>query len=203
MDLLIKKENEMKLRMIALASGALAASLLLAGCSYPMGGMSGGESSSPAESSTQQFNDADVYFAMNMVVHHTQAIEMADLLLGKDDIDPQVVELAQNIKAAQGPEIDTMNGWLDAWGAGGMAGMDHGMGETMSDDDMAALEAATGPDAGRLFLEQMTVHHQGAITMAQVEIDEGENPDAITLAAKIISDQTSEITLMAEILATL
>jgi len=193
----------MKIRMITLASGALAASLLLAGCSNSMNGMPGEGASPPAESSTAPFNDADVDFAMNMVVHHAQAIEMADLLLSKDNMDPQVVELAQNIKAAQSPEIDTMNRWLDAWGAGGMAGMDHGMGETMSDDDMTALDAATGADASRLFLEQMTVHHEGAIDMAQAEINEGENADAIALAEKIISDQTSEISLMAEILATL
>lgn len=189
--------------MIALASSALAASLLLAGCSNSMGAMPMGETSSPAASAAAPFNDADLDFAMNMVVHHTQAIEMADLLLSKDDIDSQVVELAQNIKAAQTPEINTMNEWLDAWGAGGMAGMDHGMGGTMSDDDMAALEAASGTAASRLFLEQMTVHHQGAIDMAQMEIDNGENPDAVALAEKIITDQTSEISLMADILATL
>ena len=189
--------------MIALASGALAASLLLAGCSNSMDGMSSSETSSPAESSTAPFNDADVAFATNMVVHHTQAIEMADLLLSKDGVDAQVVELAENIKAAQGPEIDTMNNWLDSWGTDGMGGMDHGMGETMSGDDMAALEAASGADASRLFLEQMTVHHEGAIDMAQVEIEEGENTDAITLAEKIVSDQRSEISLMADILASL
>lgn len=193
----------MRMRTIALVSGALAASLLLAGCSNSMDGMSTSESSSASEPSTAPFNNADVDFAMNMVVHHTQAIEMADLLLSKEDVHPQVVELAQDIKAAQEPEIDTLSSWLDAWGAGGMSGMDHGMGQTMSDEDMAALDAATGVAAGRLFLEQMTVHHQGAIDMAQVEIDEGENTDAIALAEKIISDQTSEISLMAEILATL
>lgn len=193
----------MRLRTIALVSGALAASLLLAGCSNSMDGMSTSESSSASESSTASFNNADVDFAMNMIVHHTQAIEMADLLLSKEDVHPQVVELAQNIKAAQEPEIDTLSNWLDAWGAGGMGGMDHGMGQTMSDEDMAALDAATGVAADRLFLEQMTVHHQGAIDMAQIEIDEGENTDAIALAEKIISDQTSEIRLMADILATL
>ncbi len=193
----------MKLRIFALASSALAASLLLVGCSNSMNGMSSSETSSPAESSTAPFNDADVAFATNMVVHHTQAIEMADLLLGKDGVNAQVVELAQNIKTAQGPEIDTMNNWLDAWGAGAMSGMDHGMGETMSADDMAALEAASGADASRLFLEQMTVHHQGAIDMAQAEIEKGENTDATTLAKKIVSDQTAEISLMAALLATL
>ena len=193
----------MNTRTIALASGALAASLLLAGCSTSMSGMPMGESSSPSESSSASFNDADVDFAMNMVIHHTQAVEMADILLSKDGADPQVVELAQNIKTAQGPEIDTMNSWLDSWGSGGMGGMDHGMGETMSEDDMVALENASGADASRLFLEQMTVHHQGAIDMARTELTNGENAEAVALAEKIVSDQSSEIRLMADILATL
>jgi len=193
----------MKLRTIALVSSALLSSLLLAGCSNAnsMGDMPMGESSSG--SVTAPFNDADVDFAMNMVVHHTQAIEMADVLLSKEDVDATVVELAQNIKTAQGPEIDIMKSWLDAWGAGGMAGMDHGMGETMSEGDMAALESATGAEAARLFLEQMMVHHQGAIEMARTEIQDGENTDATALAEKIISDQAAEIALMKEMLAAL
>ena len=193
----------MKLRTIALASGALAASLLLVGCTTSMDEMPMGETSTPSDDAAAAFNDADVTFAMNMVAHHAQAIEMADMLLGKDGVDAQVVELAQNIKAAQGPEIDAMNSWLESWGAGGMDGMDHGMGGTMSDDDMAALDAASGADASRLFLEQMTVHHQGAIDMANVEIEDGANPDATALAEKIVSDQMSEIRLMEEILASL
>jgi len=197
------KREPMKLRTIDLVSAALLASLLLAGCSNSnsVGDMPTGETSSDAV--IAPFNDADSEFAMNMIVHHTQAIEMADVLLSKEDVDARVVELAQNIKAAQGPEIDTMNSWLDAWGVGAMAGMDHGMGETMSEDDMAALEVATGAEAGRLFLVQMTVHHQGAIEMARFEIEDGENTDAIALAEKIISDQASEIALMKELLATL
>lgn len=51
----------------------------------------------------------------------------------------------------------------------GMGGGGHGM---MSDADMAALQNAQGADAGRLFLEQMIEHHEGAIVMAQQEIDE-------------------------------
>jgi uncharacterized protein (DUF305 family) len=51
-----------------------------------------------------------------MVPHHTQAIEMSDMLLAKQDIDPRVVTLAQQIKAAQTPEIDQLNTWLGQWG---------------------------------------------------------------------------------------
>ena len=46
----------------------------------------------------------------------------------------------------------------------------------------------------------MTEHHEGAIEMAEVEVDQGENPDAVALAEKIISDQQAEITQMQQLL---
>lgn len=202
----------MKFRTIALNAGILATALILAGCSdtggSDMEGMDHGSStsSSPsasAEATDATFNDADVTFAMEMVMHHEQAIEMSDTLLAKDGVHPDVVALAERIKAAQGPEIDTMNQWLEAWGQdGGMGGMDHG-GGMMSEDDMAALEEADGETASALFLEQMIMHHQGAIDMAQAQADNGENPEAVALAEKIVEDQTAEIAEMQELLTQL
>ena len=184
---------------------ALATSLGLSACS--MNGMDmGGNTSSPSESldSVAPFNDQDLNFAMQMVQHHEQAIEMAQLILDKDGIDRRVTELAQNIKDAQGPEIEEMNSWLMGWGSEStsMDGMDMG-GDTMSADDMAALESATGVEASRLFLEQMTVHHDGAIAMAEIQLEAGEDVAAVALAQTIIDAQTAEIALMSDILATL
>jgi len=73
----------------------------------------------------------------------------------------------------------------------------------MSDDDMSALEDATGAEAARLFLEQMIVHHEGAIMMAEAEVADGENPDATALAEQIIAAQTEEIATMEELLTEL
>jgi len=192
----------MKIRTLALASSALTALLLLAGCSggTGMNGMDQ-ESSAPTDSE-EAVNDADVDFAMNMVAHHQQAIEMADLVLEKEGVDDRVVNLALAIKEAQGPEISTMTAWLKSWGVDTMPGMDHGDG-MMSDDDMTTLENATGAEASSLFLEQMIEHHQGAIVMAEQEVAAGENPDAIALAQQIIDDQTAEITTMQALLAEL
>ena len=94
-----------------------------------------------------------------------------------------------------------MEEWLDDWDADmPMDGMDHGDG-MMSGDDMAALEDATGDEASALFLEQMIEHHEGAILMAEGEVEAGENPDAVALAEKIIVDQTAEIEEMKQLLA--
>jgi len=201
----------MKIRTTVLASSALTAALILAGCSSTagMGGMEEmGDSPTPTSSATTSavFNNADETFTMEMIAHHQQAIEMADMLLAKDGVDERVTALAGEIKAAQEPELELMNGWLEDWGITtgdtSMEGMDHG-GMMMSEEDMTALDDAPGAEASALFLEQMTEHHQGAIEMAQLELNDGENPDALTLAQKIIDDQTAEIETMKSILETL
>ena len=208
----------MRFRILALSTGALAAALVLAGCAPTDGSMPGMDhgpggmtSSTPAPSEQASFNSADEMFVTMMIPHHEQAIEMADQILAKDGIDERVVTLAEQIKAAQGPEIQTMKGWLEDWGIpyydsmsdmGGMGGMDHGDG-MMSENDMTALEDASGPEASRLFLEQMIVHHQGAIEMAEMALDAAQNPDVTALATQVIEDQTAEITTMRDLLATL
>ncbi len=189
--------------------GVLATAITLSACSATttMGGMDHSSSSAPTSSTenTGAFNDSDVAFAMDMVPHHQQAVEMVDMILTKDGIDQRVIDLATRIKAAQDPEIVEMTAWLETWGSpmdsmSGMSGMGDGM---MSDDDMAALDVATGAEASKLFLEQMTTHHQGAITMAKTEISDGKDPDAITLANSIATGQSAEITEMSEILGSL
>ncbi len=194
------------------ASGALITALALAGCAASdgdgMNGMDGGSdagSGSSDSSSTSAANTADIAFTIMMIPHHEQAIEMSDMLLAKTGVDRRVVSLAEQITAAQQPEIDLMEGWLDDWGQD-MGGMDHGGhggSGMMSDDDMADLDAAAGPEASRLFLEQMIEHHQGAIDMSQDEATDGENADAVDLAGRIVETQTAEIATMEEILATL
>jgi uncharacterized protein (DUF305 family) len=199
-----------KSRMAAFAAAPVALALALAGCTTAdndnsrMPGMDhgGGGSSSPSAVVQGEFNAADSMFAMMMIPHHEQAIEMSDLILAKSGVDQRVLDLAQQIKAAQVPEIELMQSWLDDWGmpsSGGMDGMDHGDG-MMSEDDMTALEVAGGAEAARLFLEQMIEHHQGAIEMAQDELDDGANPDVLALAQRIITSQTAEIATMQELL---
>lgn len=57
------------------------------------------------------------------------------------------------------------------------------------------------PDADVAFACGMIAHHQGAIDMAQVLMDHGDDPDMIALAGKIIAAQTEEIEEMTAWLA--
>jgi uncharacterized protein (DUF305 family) len=154
-------------------------------------------------------NDADVTFAQQMIPHHEQAIEMAELAETRAE-SRGVKDLAADIEAAQDPEIETMTGWLESWDEevpdDGMSGMDHGdsssdhMAGMMSDEEMGELQAASGAEFDQMFLTMMIEHHEGAIEMAKTERAEGENPDATSLAEDIETAQTEEILTMKELL---
>ena len=86
-------------------------------------------------------------------------------------------------------------------------GMDHGsmsgMDGMMSPAQMDALTTAQGVEASKLFLTGMIAHHQGALTMAQDEIKNGQFPDAIAMAKAILDSQQKEIDTMNQILSSL
>lgn len=75
-------------------------------------------------------------------------------------------------------------------------GMDMGGDGMMTDEEMQQLEAASGADFDRMWVQMMIKHHQGAVTMAKTEIEKGENADAKALAQQIVTAQETEITEM-------
>lgn len=100
---------------------ALAALFTVGACSSNDSSTQSGQSTSSASASTsaspnEDHNQTDAMFAQQMIPHHEQAVEMSDMLLGKQGIDPRVVDLAKQIKAAQSPEIEQMQNWLTQWG---------------------------------------------------------------------------------------
>lgn len=195
----------------ALAALAFAAALTLSACS------SEAEPKEPTATTTTEeqpaslpagVNEADVAFTSGMIAHHEQAIEMSDIVLAKTGVDERVVTLAEEIKAAQGPEIEQLKTWLGEWGVEeGAADDGHGghgaSGGMISEEGIEQLEAADGPTASKLFLEQMIEHHEGALAMAEPAVADGENADVIALAQTVIDAQTVEIAHMQDLLGTM
>jgi len=205
------------LRRGILAGTALTTMLVLSACggsstaTSPGSGMGPGTMMSSSARTGTAFNGADLSFVQAMIPHHRQAVQMAALADGRA-ANAKVKDLAAKIKAAQQPEIDTMNAWLTAWGeptpsmsmSAGMPGMNNGaMPGMMSAADMSTLTAAKGAAFDKQFLTMMISHHEGAITMATQETRQGSNADAKALAQKIITDQQAEITTMKGVLALL
>lgn len=192
-------------RLFSALALALVAALALAGCGSDDSTSSGGSGGASSH------NKADTTFAQSMIPHHEQAVQMAKMATANAST-AEVQELAAKIEAAQGPEIETMSGWLKEWGEdvpSGKGGMDHDMGSMgdmpgmMSDADMSKLEDSTGAEFDQMFLTMMVEHHTGAIEMAKVEQSDGQNADAVALAKKIETDQSAEIATMKDLLSAL
>lgn len=201
------------IRRTALAATAGVAALVLAACGgggHDMGSM--GSDSSPSASASAKagkHNDADVSFATDMIQHHRQAVEMADLAADRAS-SQEVKDLATKTKGAQDPEIKTMSGWLTSWGEevpADMSGMEgHDMGDMssmpgmMSSEDMGKLEKASGAEFDKMFLEMMIKHHEGAVEMAETQRADGKYGPAVKLADDVITAQTAEIEQMNKML---
>ena len=151
--------------------------------------------------------DADIHFLQMMIPHHEQALTMSQLA-ATNGASPEVLALATQIADAQGPEIEQMKAWLVEAGEP-LEGGDHGdmgahhdmaMDGMLTEDELAALEQAKGPDFDRLFLTGMIGHHEGAIIMAEHVKSAGDDPDVAQLADAIITAQKAEIAQMKQML---
>lgn len=180
-----------------------------------MSGSSAGGSSSPTAAAQPPangpHNEADISFATDMIPHHGQAVQMADLALTRGD-NGEVKSLAAQITKAQEPEIQLMSGWLRGWGqpvpaaSMSMAGAsmtDGSMTGMMTDSDMSALAAASGAAFDRSWVRLMITHHSGAVAMSKKELAAGSSAQARVLARQIIDAQTAEIARLHTVLATL
>lgn len=157
----------------------------------------------------------DVGFAQDMSVHHAQAVDMATTeLLG--GADPAVKNLAFDILTSQQSQIGRMQGWLTSWGepllptGGYMGWMAHGDGMAhahhgampgmASAEDLARLRRAEPSQRDVLFLQLMLRHHQGGTDMLAAAAEGAQVGYVRDLARQMLATQTSESTLMTDML---
>ena len=67
-------------------------------------------------------------------------------------------------------------------------------------DDLRALAAATGDERDRLFVQLMTVHHEGGIHMAEHAAMHAATDEVRRMATPMADTQSEEITEMARLL---
>ncbi|MEO1150933.1 MAG: DUF305 domain-containing protein [Pseudomonadota bacterium] len=141
------------------------------------------------------YSPDDVAFMQNMIPHHQQAVDMAELVEDRTNSEA-LTEVAGRIKASQADEIAFMRDWLSNRGeavagdskknkrGGGNHKGHHGSAggkgghHIMSEEDMAmmgmatkaqlaALKDAKGTDFDEMFLTLMIRHHKGAVDMVE------------------------------------
>jgi uncharacterized protein (DUF305 family) len=153
-----------------------------------------------------------------MIPHHAQAVKIAGWA-ASHGASPALRILCERIVVAQRDEIALMQTWLrdrhqtvpaaDATRMHmTMDGMEHDMlmPGMLTDEELARLDAARGPEFDRLFLEAMIRHHQGAIGMVDQMFGApgaGQDEVVFRFASDVYADQTTEIERMQKMLAAL
>jgi uncharacterized protein (DUF305 family) len=166
--------------------------------------------------------EADISFMQGMIMHHSQAVEMTDLLRTRSH-DKDVQALGKRISISQTDEMKYMKQWLEDRGKpvssehghmdhmsmkdGGMKGMDMDsmpmMPGMLTPQQMQALAKASGPAFDHLFLTGMIQHHTGALVMVQDLFDTpGAGQDAVLFdfATDVDNTQRAEIKIMQNML---
>ena len=150
-----------------------------------------------------------------MIPHHAQAVIMAGWA-PSHGARADVKILCEKIVVAQRDEIAFMRNWLRDRGQDvpdatstkhkmKMDGMEHDMlmPGMLTDEEMAALDKARGPDFDRLFLIGMIKHHQGAVTMVNDlfgAYGSMQDDDIYKFASDVFADQSIEIERMQQML---
>jgi uncharacterized protein (DUF305 family) len=192
---------------VGAALAAVAAALFFSSCSSQASDSQSDHKPTETPVITGQpagYNADDVAFATNMIPHHQQAVELSGLVADRSP-NPQLIALANQIAAAQQPEINTMKVLLVQWkenpdtnsGHAGHGGTMQGM---VDEATMTKLQSLGGAEFDKLWLQSMISHHQGAIEMAKAELANGENVDAKSMAKAIVTTQETEIGQMKQML---
>lgn len=174
----------MKTKILALF--VIAVALFAAGCGGDDESSTGGGGAG---------NETDRAFVSAMVPHHESAVEMATIAQERGESE-FVKSLASDIVRTQEAEIETMQAEDAKLEEAGIGVGDLGMDEEMMgmDTDVEMLRTAKPFDPA--FLEMMIPHHEAAVTMAEVELDKGSDPELQTVAEQIIESQQRELTEM-------
>ena len=141
----------------------------------------------------------DLQFIDTMTAHHAGAVEMAKMVDGRTE-NADLKKFAAQIIKDQEKEIADMKDWREKWFKGAPRAMNMempGMMDSMK-MDMSKLSNSKGKEFDLAFIEMMTPHHQGAVSMAKEALTKSEKPEIKTLAGNIIKAQEAEIKMMAD-----
>ena len=137
-------------------------------------------------------------FLEGMIPHHKEAVDTAKEEIARGGSTSEIKKLAQDIVVAQEKEIALMKGWYQSW-----YGIAYVADPKAYKPMMRDLSKLSGASLDKVFLEDMVMHHRGAIMMAQSVQPYIEHKEITDLSKAIIDSQSLEIKQMQAILKNL
>ncbi len=151
------------------------------------------------------YSPADARFMQDMIPHHHQALEMAELAADRTNRQ-ELIDVAGRIDVSQRDEIEFMQQWLRDRGehvpeptAHGAMHTTHKMAGMATPEQMAELAASKGTDFDRRFLKLMITHHEGAVTMVEQLLKQpgaAYDPVLFEFVNDVTNSQSTEIERM-------
>jgi uncharacterized protein (DUF305 family) len=139
--------------------------------------------------------NSEIDFIALMIPHHQEAVDSTISLLNVTK-NPTLQYLGNNIVTSQQEEIQMMQEWL----SGLFAGRSYsGMAYMPMMRDTSSLSAT--PTIEKIWIEDMIIHHQGAVDMAKKVLTLSPRQEIKTFAENIIKAQSEEIQLMNQLLS--
>jgi uncharacterized protein (DUF305 family) len=142
-----------------------------------------------AQARSHSYNATDAAFAAGMLPHHEGGVELGRLAAQKG-VNADIRRLGGEIVTAQTREARTLRRMVRQFRT--RAEMPEPI-EERDMRDMRRLQAASGAEFDRLWLDVIGAHHAAAIQMAQIEAEGGRNAEARRLARRIVSTQEREL----------
>ena len=146
-------------------------------------GLLGGCGSNP-----EGYNDADVTYATDVTSHHAQTLQVLDLSLGRQSLDPELGALADETRQQLFAEVDVTQKWLRTNDRPiPKTALQHTHDDTqsydtsipgmLSSDQMHKLEKSRNRNFQAAWLHALITHEEGAVELAQAAVDEAQNAE--------------------------
>ncbi len=198
--------------LLAIASASMAQDVLIIQPGAPGDAVRELTAEQATEIASSSYSPADTLFMQDMIPHHNQAVQMAELVAERTNL-PKLVDVAGRINASQADEIEFMQGWLRERGervpdptAHSAMHTTHKMAGMASPEQMAELAASAGTAFDKLFLSLMITHHEGAVKMVEELMEQpgsAFDTQLFKFTSDITNDQVAEIGRMNALLVSL
>ncbi|MCP9276521.1 DUF305 domain-containing protein [Mycolicibacterium arenosum] len=150
----------------------------------------------------------DVLFARDIIEHGAQAVALGELLVVKNDVEPDAADIARRIAANNTGRTRELQSFLLEWGFTPMTvspdppqsesgvKVQRGQHPLATDADYRVLRDSIEPGATGVFVDLMIRQNQFTISAARSQLQSGSHPGAMAVARSLIQEQQAEISAL-------
>lgn len=136
--------------------------------------------------------DVSETWARKMVPHHQGALDMSEIVV-REGRDADIRRMAQKAIEMQTQDIAELRRWLDRRASGAVGLPPQGPFEPVEARMKEAMATVSGSDADHVWARKMIAHHQGALDMTRIALEDPEDAEIRRMAQKTIDMQTRDI----------